>query len=226
MMNKGEIEDIKHRLDKCTDDQRAEIFFYLRPHCLIHPLENKLGVPAETILEAMATGSDLTLRGVKGMIAELSFKNEVLDKLKRWKYQPLVGDYPYDFLIDDGAGPVKLQVKMQRSDKQAPSRYKSGMYKVEVQKTRGGVDKLTKEKTRPYRFGEFDVLVVSMHASTEKWDSFIYTVANWLIPSKTDARIIQTFQPIATACNSDWTDSLDVALGWFRSGAEKTISAA
>ena len=198
-MNRSDIEEIKRLLDRCTDDQRAEIFAYLRRYCRIHPLEAKLGVSAETILEAMARGSDLTLRGVKGMIAELSFKTDVLDKLKQWTYRPLVGDYPYDFLIDDGAGPVKLQVKMQRSDKQAPSRYKGGMYKVEIQKTRGGVDKLTKEKTRPYRFGEFDVLVVSMHASTGKWDSFIYTVANWLIPSKSDPKIIQTFQPIATA---------------------------
>ncbi|HEV3275969.1 MAG TPA: hypothetical protein VG860_04060 [Terriglobia bacterium] len=222
-MNRNEIEEIKRLLDGCTDDQRAEIFTYLRPYCHMHPLEAKLGVPAETILEAIARGSDLTLRGVKGMIAELSFKTHVLDKLQQWTYQPLVGDYPYDFLVDDGAGAVKLQVKMQRSEKQAPSRYKSGMYKVEVQKTRGGVDKLTKEKTRPYRFGEFDVLVVSLHASTGRWDSFLYTVSRWLIPSKSDPRIIQTFQPVGAARNSDWTDNLDAAVGWFRSDIRKTI---
>ena len=38
--------------------------------------------------------------------------------------------------------------------------------------------------TRPYRFGEFDILAVSMHPSTNDWNRFMY----WALGS---ARVLQ-----------------------------------
>jgi hypothetical protein len=42
------------------------------------------------------------------------------------------------------------------------------MYIVETQRTRRGSDKKTRDSTRPYRFGEFDLLAVAMYPSTSK----------------------------------------------------------
>jgi hypothetical protein len=77
------VDQIKALLKKCTDEQRRELFQYFRSHVPIHPIEEKLNCSAEIILEAIDRASDLTLRGVRGIIAEASFKYEVLDKLKR-----------------------------------------------------------------------------------------------------------------------------------------------
>ena len=54
--------------------------------------------------------------------------------------------------------------------------YPQDMYVVEVQKTRGGFDPQTNEDTRPYRFGEFDILAVITHPSTHDWNRFLFTL--------------------------------------------------
>lgn len=54
---------------------------------------------------------------------------------------------------------------------------------TETQKTRTDNDG-DGEKTRPYRYGEFDVLAVSMQPSTGKWDRYMYTLGRWLLPGK------------------------------------------
>jgi hypothetical protein len=78
---------------------------------------------------------------------------------------------------------------------------------VETQKTRAGRQRNTGGSTRPYRFGEFDLLAVAMQPSTGRWDSFMYTVADWLIPSRADPAEILNFQPVAAVVNEDWTDN-------------------
>jgi len=69
------------------------------------------------------------------------------------------------------------------------------IYVVETQKTRGGVN-ASGAQTRPYRFGEFDILAVSMHPSTRDWSMFHYTVANWLVPRENDSNQIEKLQPV------------------------------
>jgi hypothetical protein len=99
------------------------------------------------------------------------------------------------------------------------------MYVVEKQKTRKGVKRKTGGSTRPYRFGAFDVLAVATYPSTNHWDTFLYTVADWLLPGRTDSSEILKFQPVPAAPNDDWTDNFSTAVGWFRSGIKKTIRA-
>lgn len=108
---------------------------------------------------------------------------------------------------------------------------------VEVQRTRTGTKRKKKngstdeeiqeeeepQKTRPYRFGQFDIIAVCMMPSTGQWDKFMYTVGNWLIPSVDDESIIQTLQPVAFEPNEDWTDDLLTCIGWLRAGKKKTI---
>jgi hypothetical protein len=226
----SEVDEIKLLLERCTKRQRREIFDMLRLEFPIHPLEAKLNISAELILEAIDRASDLTLRGVRGVIAEIAFKLNVADRLKGWTSEELLGDFAYDFVLRDKLGSVRVQVKMQRLKGQVPMMANQGyrrlpadMYVVETQRTRGGRVQKTGEDTRPYRFGEFDVLAVSMHPATHDWSSFMYTVAAWLLPRPENQALMLKFQPVAKAPNDVWTDSLATCIRWFRSKQKKTI---
>src|SRR5580700_3743508 len=70
---------------------------------------------------------------------------------------------------------------------------------------------------RPYGFGEFDLLAVAIQPSTNRWDTFMYTVADWLLPGRTDPLEMLKFQPVAATPNADWTDSFATVVKWFRS---------
>jgi hypothetical protein len=108
---------------------------------------------------------------------------------------------------------------------EASRRFPSDLYVVETQKTRKGEKRKTGSATRPYRFGEFDVLAVAMYPSTQRWDTFLYTVARWLLPGHADPAEILKFQPVAPEPNDDWTNRFHTAIEWFRSGTMKTIRA-
>jgi hypothetical protein len=77
----------------------------------------------------------------------------------------------------------------------------------------------------PYRFGEFDVLAVALHPSTNNWSDFVYTVANWLIPDPKLPHCMLKFQPVSATENDDWTKDFLKCVEWFRSGQKKQISA-
>lgn len=227
------LETIKRLLDHCTEPERLSILDYIESRSPQHPLEREWGVGAEVILSAIARSSDLTKRGVRGIIAEAIFERSVLAELKEWELIPFLEDRSYDFLIRSrGAdrNEIRIQVKLQRMRKQQPmwaseanGHYPKDMYVVEVQKTRGGIDLQTSENTRPYRFGEFDVLAVSMHPSSRDWNRFHFTLSNWLIPRAEDPSLIEIFPPVATAPNPVWTDHIETCIEWFESGGRKRI---
>lgn len=73
-------------VEACTEQERLEVFQYLRRTIPIHAIEAKLNTQAEVILEAIDRASDLTLRGIRGIIAEAAFLVEVLGKIEGWKY--------------------------------------------------------------------------------------------------------------------------------------------
>ena len=99
----------------------------------------------------------------------------------------------------------------------------SDMYVVETQRTRGGKDPTSGEDTRPYRYGEFDILAVSMHPSTNRWEDFLYTVTDWLLPGSISNRILK-FQPVSKTVNDDWTTDFEEVIRWWRSGQKKNIA--
>lgn len=226
----SEVDDIKFLLERCNEREQREIFDMLRVKFPIHALEAKLNIPAEAILEAIDRASDLTLRGVRGVIAEVAFKLNVADKLEGWNSEELLGDFPYDFLLRDQLGAIRVQVKMQRLKggvammaSQGYRRLPAEMYVVETQRTRGGKDQKTGEDTRPYRFGEFDLLAVSMHPSTGQWSSFMYTIADWLLPRPENKALMLKFQPVARTPSDVWTDNFETCVSWVRSKEKKTI---
>lgn len=225
------LDEIKTLLSKCSVEQRLFLFKELRHEFGIHAIEQKLNTQAELILEAInRDDTGLTYRMLRGVIAEAAFEIEVVSKLSGWKDNTPDGDLSYDYLLSYNSLNVKVQIKLQRSlghkpmlASQALRKYSSSMFVVETQKTRAGKDKATNEDTRPYKFGEFDILAVSMQPSTGKWSSYMYTPSSWLLPSSADDTRIAKFQPIAMSSNEDWTDNFLTCVEWLQKGTKKTI---
>ena len=225
-MTEDRLKEIKRVLLSVAKEERQRVFQYLREEFPIHALEKEWNATAELILEAIARAPDLTQRGVRGVIAEAAFNQSVVGPLisQSWKDETPTGDHPFDFQLIDKTGPIKVQVKMQRREKGIPKIWKSvqGFFVVETQKTRSGTDSSGKA-TRPYRFGEFDILAVSLQASLGDWSRFRYTVASWLLPRPEDATLIRVFQPVPSTPNRDWCDDFLTAVAWFRQRKKKTI---
>jgi len=226
----SEIEEVKRVLSICSREQRYEIFKLLREEFPIHPIEAKYNAEAEVILEAIDRASDLTQRGVKGIIAEAVFATDVVANMSGWEDITPSGDLSYDFLLKDQVGEVRIQIKMQRKKQgrpmmanEATGLFSPDMYVVETQRTRGGTDPATGQSTRPYRFNEFDILAVSMQPSTNIWNTFMYTVSDWLIPRTDNPSLLQVYQPVASTPNDDWTDNFVTVIKWFRSQQPKRV---
>jgi hypothetical protein len=225
------IHQIEQLLAICTSEQRRAVFQMLRKEFPIHPIETDLNTEAEIILEAFARDkTGLTFRMMRGIIAQAAFEIEVVQKLEHWQDDTPPGDLPYDFRLVDNYGSVMVQVKLQRSKEFRPMyaneayrRFSSDLYVVETQKTRGGIDPVTGEGTRSYRFNEFDILAVAMHPSTNDWSKYMYTVCRWLIPDDNDQGKLLKFQPVSMVPNDDWTDDFEMCVGWVRSNLSKTI---
>ena len=222
-MSENELAEIKRRLQGISSDERRIVFALLREEFPIHDLEAEFGTTAEVILEAIGRSPDLTKRGVRGVVAEAVFAAEVLPTLRGWSSLPFTGDQPFDFALTDGAV-VRVQVKMQRREIGLPKRSPSGtMYVVETQKTRGGTS-ATGEKTRPYRYGDFDILAVCMQPSTNSWSTFNYSVQRWLIPSPVNGAYLRTMQYIPLSPNADWTEDFAEAVRRLRANEVRLIA--
>ena len=85
---------------------------------------------------------------------------------------------------------------------------------VEVQKTRSG--EAGGVATRPYHFGDFDILAVSLQPSTGDWNRFVFTPASWLLKRKADPDLIEIFQPVSLTPDSYWTDNVNTCIEWNR----------
>jgi len=233
------LQSLKEQIDGCTEEEKRNLLGYLKKTAGPHPLEAEWGIDAETILSAIQRGSDLTKRGVRGIIAEAVFMKSVVLGLEKsgWNLGAMpAGDLSYDALLCKEEQKVRIQIKLQRLEKGCPKLYypkkiSEELYVVEVQKTRSGKkksnsgesgDKST-ESTRPYRFGDFDILAVNMHPSTHDWARFQYTVANWLIPREGEEHLIEIFQPVRLVPGTTWTNDLSACLAWFQSGREQRI---
>ncbi len=227
-------DEICELIDRSSEEERRVVLKYLRQRVPLHPLEEEWATTAEAILTAIARSTDLTLRGIRGIIAEATFGEIILPKLESdgWNVMAILGDQAYDFLLEKGSARARIQVKLQRREKGVPKMYAKRsrdalnsppgtIHVVEVQKTRSGQKK--GEKTRPYRYGDFDILAVNLHPSTGDWKRFMFTVGNWLLPSKKQQELIETFQPVPERPDEYWTDDLNRCIGWFLAGIKKRL---
>lgn len=209
------IEEIRALLAKCSEEERRQVFDELRGSIQIHPFEARMNARAEVILEALDRAGDLTLRGIRGIIGEATFVREIVPKLSGWEDVTPPGDLPYDCAVIDRVATVKVQIKMQRRAKGVPW-LRNELAVVEVQRTRGG--KRGGEDTRPYRFGEFDLLGVCMEPSHARWNSFHYAPERWLIPRAVNPALIEIMQPVSLVPDAIWTNDFDEAVRRLRSG--------
>ncbi|MGH7663995.1 MAG: hypothetical protein ACRENI_06830 [Gemmatimonadaceae bacterium] len=238
-----DVEEAKRLLGAMTEAQQREVLAFLRRIVPPHPMEVELLAPAESLMEALARAPELTTRMIRGVIAEAAFAVEIIPTLgAAWKEKPIGRDQPYDFLLTDNptsqnnathrqVGDIRVQVKMQRSMKQQPLlasevwktkvHWPSTHYVVEMQRTRkgerGGLS------TRPYRFGELDILAVSLGPARRRWGAFMYTLERWLLPDPARPGQILTFQPVAPESNEFWTSDFLRCVEWLRDGEQKVI---
>jgi hypothetical protein len=216
------IQEILQLVGGLDPSQRQAVFDHLKGSCISHPLEREWNAPAELILDAIAQSSDLTQRGVKGVIADRAFHRMVVPVLARagWTSNQIVGDLAYDADLTKADVRVTVQVKMQRRVRGEPFERQAGgvpHWVVEVQKTRSGQD-ADGASTRPYSFGNFDILAVNLYASTGDWSHFVFTVADWLIPRPDNENLIAVLQPVSQAPSDRWTRHFDEAVEWLASG--------
>jgi hypothetical protein len=227
-------DEVCRLIEQANEEERRIILAYLRARVPLHALETEWSTTAEEILTAIARSSDLTLRGIRGILAEAIFEKRMLPELERdgWGAVKIVGDQSYDFLIERGQAQVRIQIKLQRRERGEPKEYAvrshsslkcapGTMYVVEVRKTRSG--QKDGEKTRPYRFGDFDILAVNLHPSTGSWERFAFTVGSWLLPRAKEPNLIEIFQPVPIAPDEYWTDDLSRCIEWFLEGTAKRL---
>lgn len=225
------LQQIIGMIESLPAPEQREVFAHLRQKIPIHSMEATLKASAEVILDAISRSSALTIRGIEGIIAESAFAVEVVPGLKGLTPVVVHGDQPFDSLLRDTHGEVRVQVKMQRREKGLPlmaneiqkrRKWPADHYIVETQRTRTGKTKDGGD-TRPYRFGSFDILAVSLNASKGRWNEFLYTLERWLLPSPKDESCIYTYQPVPPAPNEWWTDDFVTCVGWLRSARQTQI---
>ncbi len=211
----NEVEQVLEILQRCSPEQRRQVFDALRKEMPIHRYEEQMNAKAEVILEALARAPELTTRGVRGIIGEATFAIEIAANLLGWQDVTPPGNHAYDTALKDTVGVVHVQVKMQRRKKGLPW-IKRGTGIVEVQRTRSGLRK--GEKTRPYRFGEFDILAVCMEPSHRRWTSFLYAPERWLLPRPDNPALVMIHQPVPLVPDRTWADDFEEAVSRHRSG--------
>ena len=79
------------------------------------------------------------------------------------------------------------------------------------------------EKTRPYQFGDFDIIAVNMQPSTGDWTCFMYTVGSWLMPRAGDKKLVEIMQPVSRIRSDLWTDRAEECVEWYLSGRKKVV---
>jgi hypothetical protein len=213
-------EDLEKLLEGMTEPDRDQLFRILRERygVKIHELERRWNTTAEAILEAINSSGDLTQRGVRGILAEATFRTAVLpQRLARWREMLIVGEQPYDLALDDGAGVVRVQVKLQRLEKGNPKYFRNrpDCFVVETQRTRGG-KRPDKQLSRPYRITEFDVLAVCLHPSSNDWTSFLFCAVIDLVVRKADPTMLEVFQPVPVNGSESWSRDFEYVVRRFR----------
>lgn len=232
---------VKVLIESLSPSELQSLCSYLRSKLPRHALEEKWGISYELILDAIFRSQDIVQRGVRGVIAEAVFDRKILPAIKVWKSVQVGDNPPYDFKLhrESDKREITIQVKLQRTERGVPLTRKSfgtDTFIVEVQKTRTGTRRKRKgdsvspetaltapERTRPYQFGDFDIIAVNMQPSSGNWARFMYTVGSWLMPRTGDNRLIEIMQPVSRTRSDVWTDNIEECIGWFLSREKKVV---
>jgi hypothetical protein len=183
-----------------------------RRNSIGHPLEGSLNASAKDILDAISSGFRAQV-DVKGKLAELYLfralqtlqKQGVISEL-RWSDK----DGEPDFFLSYKAHQLTIQCKNVRSGQQRCKGAETGSFRVELQKTRGGIDPETGEKTRLYRPDEFDVVAACLFNQKTVWE-YLYAAAKDLARHRKQPDRLEVMHPIRQPAAPPWhADLLEV----------------
>ena len=170
-----------------------------------HPLEKAFNASARDILDAVSSGFRAQV-DVRGKLAEL-YLFRVLQFLAE---QGVISDLHWsdkdgepDFFVSYRGRRLSIQCENVRAGQQYRTGENAGSFKVELQKTRGGVDPKTGEKTRLYRPEEFDVVAVCLFNQTGAW-AFLYARANDLARHRKRSDRLEVMHPIPRRPSPPW----------------------
>jgi hypothetical protein len=222
-MTQGQVDRIVTELAAAPESIRKAVLAKMRELHPIHEIERQWQVPAEVILEAISRSSDLSQRGVRGLIAEAYFELDVIPQLAGgWAWVEDSTDENFDFLLRKDNKTVRIEVKQQRREKGKPSRYRrTNFYKVETQRTRTGTK--AGQKTRPYRTADFDILAVNMRAATGDWGQFRFASVKSLLTKDATPDQLETMQPVSLEVDKAWSDDINVALQRWEDGQVQKV---
>lgn len=208
------FDKIRALIEAASDRERQSILRLLRKDygIEIHPLEGEWRTTAEAILEAIKQSGDLTQRGIRGILAEATFRTVVVPDLSSWSSLPVQTNDAYDLRLSRGGKDVRIQVKMQRRERGRPKLHRGqpDVYVVETQRTRNGLRRADGGASRPYRRDDFDVLAVCLAPLTESWADFIYCAMCDLRFRSTDPSLLEVLQPFRLDVGP-WTRHFDEA---------------
>ena len=176
-----------------------------------HPLEKKFNASAADILEAIEHGFRAQV-DVRGKLADLYLYRH-LSRLRaggqilsiRW--HDADGQPDFEILMRDGRK-LRVECKNLRSDKSFSA--ERGC-KVEIQKTRGGLDKEGR-KTRGYLADYFDLLAACTFNQTGEW-RFRFIAARRLARRDDDHKVLKVMQMVPlTGADKFWFDDFLMAV--------------
>jgi hypothetical protein len=177
-----------------------------------HPLERSLNASARDILDAVSSGFRAQV-DVKGKLAELYLfraleaqqKQGIISEL-RWSDT----DGEPDFFLRYRARPLTVQCKNVRSGAQRCKGAEIQSFRVELQKTRGGIDPKTGERTRLYRPDEFDVVAACLFNQKGVWE-YVYAATRDLARHRKQPDRLEVMHPICQPTVPPWHDDLTEA---------------
>lgn len=180
-----------------------------RRNSIGHPLEKSLNASARDILDAISSGFRAQV-DVKGKLAEFylfrmlqSLQEQGVISELRWSDK----DGEPDFFLCYGAHRLTIQCKNVRSGRQRCKGAETGSFRVELQKTRGGIDSRTGEKTRLYRPDEFDVVAACLFNQKGVWE-YLYAAAKDLSRHRRQPDRLEVMHPICQPPAPPWRSDL------------------
>lgn len=175
-----------------------------------HPLEEQLKAPAWDILDAIANGFRAQI-DVKGKLAELYVYRQLFELAGReviFNLQWIDIDGEPDFLLTYKGRRFRVECKNVRG---RDAVYRKGEYtgfpKVELQKTRTGIDPKTGKKTRGYNAAHFDVLAACLFNQTGQWE-FLFIASSALNRRQDDPDLLEIFQPVPKTPREAWNSDI------------------
>lgn len=168
-----------------------------------------LNASARDILDAVHSGFRAQV-DVKGKLAELYLCRLLEEYGKEGIISGLVWsdrDGEPDFFLVHSGRRLSIQCKNVRSGEQYKTGDRKGLFKVELQKTRGGTDARTGERTRCYRPDEFDIVAVCLFNQTGAWE-FLFALARDLSRHRNQPDRLEVMHPVPPCASGPWKASL------------------